>query len=74
MNRKLKRFIVNMILTTVQISFVTCIGEALRDLFGGEALTLMVWGLYLVLIIAICLFAWRFYTGIYRDGDFLDDY
>ena len=74
MNRKLKRFIVNMILTTVEISFATGICEALRDLIGGETLTIMVWGLYLILIIAICLFAWRFYTGFYRDGDFLDDY
>jgi len=63
-----------MILTTVQISFVTGICEAFRDSFGGEALSLLVWSIYSILIIAICLFAWRFYTGFYRDGDLLDDY
>lgn len=73
MNRKIKRFIANLILTLVPISFVIRICDALRSSFGGEALTIMLCGLYIILFVAICLFGWRFYTGFYRDGDFWID-
>ena len=72
MNKKFRRFIKNVILITFELSFAICICEAFQNVFGGEVLAPIIWGLYVILIVAICLFAWRFYTGVYRDGDFLD--
>ena len=72
MNRKLKRLIWNWILVTIQLSFTIGLLKALQELFGVESLTPLVWGLYAILVIAMFLFAWRFYTGCYRDGDLLE--
>lgn len=72
MNKKFKRFIVNLALTIVQISFVIGICQALQNLFGGGTLTVLVWSLYFILVVTLTLFGWRFYTGVFRDRDFLD--
>jgi len=72
MNRKLKRFILNWVVTTIQLSFVIGLLESLPKVMDAESLALMVWALYAVLFIATCLFGWRFYTGCYRDGDLLE--
>ena len=72
MSRKLKHLIWNWILVTIQLSFTIGLLKALQELFGVESLALLVWGLYIILFIATCLFGWRFYTGCYRDGDLLE--
>ena len=72
MNKKFRRFIKNLILITFKLSFAICICEALENLFSTEVLVPVIWGLYAILFVAVCLFAWRFYTGVYRDGDFLE--
>jgi hypothetical protein len=72
MNRKLKRLIWNWILVTIQLSFTIGMLEALQEIFGVESLRLLIWALYAILVFAMCLFGWRFYTGCYRDGDLLD--
>lgn len=72
MSRKLKHLIWNWILVTIQLSFTIGLLKALQDRFEVESLALLVWGLYAILVIATCLFGWRFYTGCYRDGDLLE--
>ena len=54
----------------MQISFLLMICEPLQGLLGSETVTLLRWGLYVMIFVAICSFTWRFYTGFYRDGDF----
>lgn len=72
MNKKFRRFIKNLFLTTFELSFAIYICETVQNLFGVEVLAPVIWGLYAILFVAICFFARRFYTGIYRDGDFLE--
>ncbi len=72
MNRKLKRLIWNWILVTIQLSFTIGLLKALQEVFEVEALASLIWALYVILFIAMCLLGWRFYTGCYRDGDLLE--
>jgi hypothetical protein len=73
MPKKLKRFLIARILFMIWLSFVSGVFEAIGASLAGGYFTIIVWGLRVVFILAACAFAWRFYTGIYRDGDLLFD-
>jgi hypothetical protein len=76
MPRKLKRHLLNLLRVTGAYVVITSAVEVARLLMKliteEDKLTIIGHGITVIYFMVVVWFTWRLYTGLYRDGDFLD--